>query len=235
MRPVKLTKREIQEIDRAIELFQEDRELFAKFAIGLMEHLGNDEDLSPYIHFMKYRIKDPEHLRKKLERKAIERKTLGEKPDINSENLYTKVTDLLGIRILHLHTEQMKHINEIILSILEKHQYPLFEEPKASCWDIEYEKIFKQFSIATGPSDSMYTSVHYIIEVNERTKITAELQVRTLMDEVWGEVSHRINYPNESSVQSCQDQLKVLARLTTGCTRLVDSIFKSESDSKSGI
>jgi hypothetical protein len=47
------------------------------------------------------------------------------------------------------------------------------------------------------------------------------------MDEVWGEVSHRINYPDESANQSCRSQLKVLARLTTGCTRLVDSIFEA--------
>jgi len=73
----------------------------------------------------------------------------------------------------------------------------------------------------------MYTTVHYVLQANQEKKVTCEVQVRTLMDEVWGEVSHRVNYPDESPSRTCQDQLKVLARLTTGCTRLVDSIFRS--------
>lgn len=76
----------------------------------------------------------------------------------------------------------------------------------------------------------MYTTVHYVVEANPRTQIRCEIQVRTLMDEVWGEVSHQVNYPTESPSSSCRDQLKVLARLTTGGTRLVDSIFKSHNE-----
>ena len=76
----------------------------------------------------------------------------------------------------------------------------------------------------------MYTTVHYDIVANQRKKITCEIQVRTLMEELWGEVSHRINYPKESPSTSCRDQLKVLARLTSGCGRLVDSIFKTHRD-----
>ena len=76
----------------------------------------------------------------------------------------------------------------------------------------------------------MYTTVHYVIGANQRTRIACELQVRTLMDEVWGEVSHRVNYPNDSPSATCQHQLKVLARLTSGCTRLVDSIFEAHKD-----
>lgn len=72
--------------------------------------------------------------------------------------------------------------------------------------------------------------MHYDIVANQRTGIACELQVRSLMDEVWGEVSHRVNYPEESPSVACRDQLKVLARLTSGCGRLVDSIFKSHND-----
>lgn len=58
-----------------------------------------------------------------------------------------------------------------------------------------------------------------------------ELQVRTLMEEVWGEVSHSINYPVETASISCREQLRVLARISSGCTRLVDSIFSSYEES----
>ena len=32
----------------------------------------------------------------------------------------------------------------------------------------------------------MYTSVHYVVSSKSRTKVTCEIQVRTLMEEVWG-------------------------------------------------
>jgi ppGpp synthetase/RelA/SpoT-type nucleotidyltranferase len=76
----------------------------------------------------------------------------------------------------------------------------------------------------------MYPSVHYVLRANQETELTAELQVRTLMEEVWGEVSHRVDYPTATQNRACRDQLKVLARLTSGCTRLVDSIFKSHRE-----
>ena len=114
---------------------------------------------------------------------------------------------------------------------MEEQQLQLAEEPTANCWDVEYERLFKEFGIATRSRDSMYTTVHYVVRANQKAKVTCEIQVRTLMDEVWGEVSHRVNYPAESANRSCQDLLKVLARLTSGCTRLVDSIFRSHDES----
>ena len=63
--------------------------------------------------------------------------------------------------------------------------------------------------------------------MNERTKVTAEVQVRSLMEEVWGEVSHRVAYEEGNADEIVVRQLKVLARLTSGSTRLVDSIFET--------
>ena len=80
----------------------------------------------------------------------------------------------------------------------------------------------------------MYTTVHYDVRANRKSSIRCELQVRSLMDEVWGEVSHRVNYPVESTSRACRDQLKVLARLTTGGSRLVDSIFDSHERREPG-
>lgn len=227
MKKKSLNKTETKKIDNAVNYFIENRHLFKIFVQGLVSGIRETQELASYIHFLKYRIKNPEHLRKKLTKKALEN---GGKTKITKENLFTTVNDLAGVRILHLHTEQMFEINKIILQMLEEQEYPILKGPTAICWDREYEALFKEYGITTEPRESMYTSVHYIIEANQKTKITAEIQVRTLMDEVWGEVSHRIDYPEPSSNRACQDQLKVLARLTSGCTRLVDSIFKSNAE-----
>jgi putative GTP pyrophosphokinase len=216
-----LTERDRRRIDAAVERFVESRGLFESFTQALMAYFQADARLAQCTQFIKYRIKAPDHLRQKLVRKALQ----GEM--IDATNLFDRVTDLAGIRIIHLHTEQMREIHTAILEILREYQLPLVEPPTANCWDVEYEKLFAGFGIATRSMDTMYTTVHYVIQANQRTKVTCEVQVRTLMDEVWGEVSHRVNYPNESPSRTCQDQLKVLARLTSGCTRLVDSIFRS--------
>jgi len=208
-------------IDSAVEHFRRNRHLFENFAQALLTYFRNDTALAQCTEFIKYRIKDPDHLRQKLVRKAIEGSLIDEKM------LFDRITDLAGIRIIHLHTEQIREIHAAILGIIAEQRLRLVEEPTANCWDVEFENLLSQFGIATHSRDTMYTTVHYVIQANQRTKVTCEVQVRTLMDEVWGEVSHRVNYPNESPSRTCQDQLKVLARLTSGCTRLVDSIFRS--------
>lgn len=226
----KLGKREVARIQRAVDGFGEQRYLFENLAQSLVGHLTGHPGLNPYIHFIKWRVKDEDSLRNKLERKVLEerRKPVAERaPPIDHTDLFERVGDLAGVRILHLHTEQMRDMHGLIMGVLDEHQYTLKSPPVANCWDVEYKKLFGDFGISTTSSESMYTTVHYDIVANQKTKLTCELQVRSLMDEVWSEVSHRVNYPQESPSSSCRDQLKVLARLTTGGTRLVDSIFKA--------
>ena len=76
----------------------------------------------------------------------------------------------------------------------------------------------------------MYTSVHYIIQSRSRNPVTCELQVRTLAEELWGEVDHTLNYPHESDSIACREQIRALARITSAATRLVDSVFASAED-----
>jgi ppGpp synthetase/RelA/SpoT-type nucleotidyltranferase len=221
--PKQLKRGDLKRIDEAVQYFVANRHLFDGFALALMNYFQGSPKLSGYIHFIKYRLKEHEHLRKKLIRKAEQGEV------IDKDNLFAKINDLAGIRIIHLHTTQVPAIHAAILSILQEQQLKLVEKPRANCWDVEYDGVYKEFGIATRSRSSMYTTVHYVIRANQRAKVSCEVQVRTLMDEVWGEVSHRINYPDESPIQSCQSQLKVLARLTTGCTRLVDSIFEAHN------
>lgn len=217
-----------ERISKAVACFAEHRHLFEAFAKSLVLQFQLNPNLSPHIHFIKHRVKDLDSLRGKLIRKLSA--TDSRDDQIHAGNLFEKITDLAGVRIIHLHTDQIREIHPCILAILEEQNYTLVEEPTANCWDIEYEQLFGKFGIKTRSRDSMYTTIHYVVWANQRTKMTCEIQVRTLMDEVWGEVSHRINYPSESASIACREQLKVLARLTSGCTRLVDSIFRTHRD-----
>ncbi len=187
--------------------------------------LASDRKLRPHVHSLKVRAKDPEHLRDKLTRKLIKCKKNGVDFNINFQNLFEKVNDLAGVRILHLHTAQFPEINRIFCDLLKSEEYQIIEGPKARVWDSEYTDIFEGYGIETESNPRLYTSVHYIVSTGNREIRTAEVQVRTLAEELWGEVDHTLNYPHPTSVVACQEQIKVLARVTSSCTRLVDSIF----------
>lgn len=226
----RLSKSIHKQIDKVVKYFETKQELFAQLARSLHGNLTDDKKLRQLVHSTKFRAKDPKNLRNKLERKAYEKISEKKPFTIKEEYLFTKIEDLAGVRLIHLHTDQMNNIHSAIMSILEEHKYILVGEPTAYTWDIEYEQFFKSIGIKTDPRDSMYTSVHYIVEPNRKTKMRCELQVRTLMEEVWGEVSHIIDYPHETASIACKKQLKVLARITSSGTRLVDSIFASAAE-----
>jgi GTP pyrophosphokinase len=223
------------QIEELVLRFTADRERFERLAETIYNLVSKHSLLRPHIHSVKYRVKDPEHLRDKLRRKAIAAMSGGKRFQINPENLYRQITDLAGVRILHLHTKQMHRIDEAIREILTEERYSIVEGPIANTWDDEYRNYFKSISIGTTSRPSMYTSVHYIVESNARTRLRCELQVRTLVEEVWGEVSHTINYPHETESVSCYEQLRVLARVSSSCTRLVDSIFASHAEYTSSL
>ena len=233
--PKKRTDVERRRIDAAVRHFVDNRRSFELVIEALLESLTQDPELRDFVHFTKHRVKAEDSLRAKLERRASSMEDVEDKsaPDIDfidESNLFETITDLAGLRIIHLHTEQLFRMHPLILKILNREKYTLAGPPTAYCWDVEYRNLFKGVGIETIQRQSMYTTVHYDILAKRETGIRCELQVRSLMDEVWAEVSHRVNYPNTSPSATCRDQMKVLARLTSGCGRLVDSIFKTHHE-----
>ena len=216
----------------AVATYKSQRPEFEMLAQTLLLNLTESPLIKPLIHSYKYRTKDPAHLADKLQRMA-EIAARDEKTfDIRPTNIFSKIEDLAGVRLLHLHTKQMAGIHSAIIHVLKEHRYRLLGTPVANTWDIENQEFFRKLGFKTRLQHSMYTSVHYIVMANRRTEMRCELQVRTLMEEVWGEVSHMINYPSETDILCCREQLRVLARAASTCTRLVDSIFSSHSDHK---
>ena len=209
---------------------KEHGRLFENLLQNLFNTFSADEALMQNVHSMKWRVKHPDHLRDKLIRKWVEARKKGRAFPINRDNLFVKVNDLAGFRILHLHTRQFQVINECLERIFGEQFYRVIEGPSARTWDDESREYFRSIKTRFIKSATLYTSVHYVIAPNQKTKYTCEIQVRTLAEELWGEVDHTINYPHASGSLSCREQIKVLARVTSSCSRLVDSIFLSHSD-----
>ncbi|WP_316762349.1 RelA/SpoT domain-containing protein [Pedobacter aquatilis] len=222
-----LGARQLKLIDELVAHFIKNRGAFVIIIDSLNSIIENSEGLKDLIHSQKSRIKDPDHLRDKLIRKAKDAIEKKEDFDYTVANLFAKINDLAGFRILHLHTTQFAQIDTELKKIFDEQKWQIIEGPNARTWDDETRSYFDSIGVETSANKNMYTSVHYILKPNNSTPITCEIQVRTLMEEVWGEVDHKINYPHKSESHSCREQIKTLARVTSSCSRLVDSIFST--------
>lgn len=217
-----MKKKELQSI---LEHFDQTKHDLSIFMHGVHSWFERHEALTapplPIVHSVKSRIKNREHLEEKIKRKMVD-------GVITKENLFSRITDLAGVRVLHLYQDQFRVINQLIRDKLYiQKDWVLYEVPKAYTWDPESRDFFESLQIPVEIKASHYTSVHYVVRPREDSPFCCEIQVRTLFEEIWGEVDHSLNYPNPSEVLACQEQLKVLAKVVGAGSRLVDSIYRS--------
>lgn len=184
---------------------------------------------APHVHSVKSRLKDPDHLKEKIVRKW------DPSNPITPDNLLSRITDLVGVRVLLLHQQKFEEIKKAIDFRLSKKEWILVESPKAYTWDPEAKGFFESLGYEAHAKDSFYTSVHYVVRQYDESPICCEIQVRTLFEEIWSEVDHTINYPEKTESASCRDQILVLAKLIGAGSRLVDSIFASHNSAKVGV
>ena len=214
------------DIETLIAEYQSNKLKFKIFMDGVKSFFELNENLHsgsiPAVHSVKSRLKSEDHLRDKLQRKSDK--------NITEENLFEMITDLAGVRVLHLYQHQFVDIHKAILSQIDSHEWVLGEDPVAYSWDPEAKDFFEGLDIETEIKDSYYTSVHYLIKPNNYSPVCCELQVRTLFEEIWGEIDHSINYPHPSGSLACTEELRVLSKLISTGTRLTDAIFKTYSD-----
>jgi len=219
-----------QEIDEAVNAYIEKQFEYEQFLAGILvffqKHPLLNKKPLPILHSIKSRLKDPTHLTDKLQRKLATGKI------ITKDNIFTEITDFIGVRVLHLYQEQFATINFVINEKINNGDWAFVEPPKAYTWDPESIQFYKALDIETELRDTYYTSIHYLVKPNNPNLICCEIQVRTLFEEIWGEIDHTINYPNPTGSVACKEQLRVLAKLVSTGTRLADSIFKSDTDYK---
>lgn len=186
--------------------------------------------LDGLIHSTKTRAKSIESLRNRLMRIARWSVKYSKPFPVTPDNLPSEITDLSGVRLLHLHMNQITKIHPAVLQMLEEEHYVIVGTPEAKSWDLEYRLMLGDLKLKVVENKKLYTSVHYIVKSNQKATRTCELQVRTLADEIWGETSHKVAYPDETKSIACKEQLLALARVVSGCSRLVDSIFASHEE-----
>ncbi len=220
-----------EQFSEHLKLYDSVRHDLNIFMRGIVQYLGEHPQLQnsthPVIHSYKSRLKDREHLRTKLTRKQA----LGE--NVEPPDLFRKITDLAGVRILHLYQEDFAPIDQVIRKKVKDGDWFLSEKPKAFTWDPESAAFFRCFDLGVSEKSTLYTSVHYLVRPRSDSLLCCEVQVRTLFEEIWGEIDHQINYPKPTESVACREQLRVLSKIVGAGSRLLDSLRRVETANQS--
>lgn len=213
-------------VNDCIKKYEDQQHVLSLFGKSVHEFFSTHPALTtgdlPAVHTSKFRLKDPGRLREKIIRKKVE-----DNRDITADVLFQEVNDLAGVRILHLHKEQFTAIHSAIVRHISDGHWVLFEKPIAYTWDPEHEGFFAKFDLRIEVKESSYTSVHYVVKPSETSPLSCEIQVRTLFEEVWGEIDHVLNYPTKIDSVACSEQLRVLAKMVGAGSRLAEAIFRT--------
>lgn len=215
------------QIDRLIQHFESHRDEFDLFRRQVADYFSVTRKFTsgslPLVHSVKSRLKDLDHLRDKIVRKWTD-------GPITPDSLFSRITDLAGVRVIHLHSRQFAEIHTAIGEHIQQGYWSLHEAPIANSWDPEATKFFQSLGLTAELRDSYYTSIHYVVKPQAQSYLTCEIQVRTLFEEAWGEIDHALNYPTRTEIVACKEQIRVLAKLASTGTRLADAIFASAHD-----
>lgn len=163
------------------------------------------------VHSVRRRVKKPSHLIEKIIRKGS--KYL--EKNINVNNYRDIVTDLIGVRVLHLFKEDWIRIHHQILK-----NWKVAETPEINVRPGDYnmdtlKKSMKSLKCNVIIREHGYRSVHYLIEkqLDDGSNIYIEMQVRTVFEEAWSEIDHLIRYPYDVDNPILNEYLSIFNRL----------------------
>ena len=185
------------------------REIADDFEVHRDEHLNTVQEYALAIqqcsgvHSLSFRVKDTEHLIEKIIRKNG--KYVAKGKSITKNNYKEYITDLMGLRILLLFKEDWSDVHSFLI---ENYREQFIEEPFA------YVRKGDSVNLYAGKikvvENRPYRSVHYVVRHEDGTGL--EIQVRTLFEEAWSEVDHKIRYPYNIGNEMMNGYLEIMNR-----------------------
>ena len=194
--------------DTLVEIY-EDYTLYRKSYETQAELIATILRNHPRVHSVKTRVKDPDHLIEKIIRKSDDRrKKYGNDFNFNVENYKDEITDLVGIRVIHIFKEDWEDIHNFITGMWS------VSEIVANVREGDNTKRFEELGISVHSRLSGYRSVHYLTESYPTTqKVIAEIQVRTIFEEGYGEIDHQLRYSHKEIPEVLAQNLMLLNRI----------------------
>lgn len=160
------------------------------------------------VHSVRFRVKNVDHLLAKIIRKRHEN------PEriIDSKTYRTEITDLIGVRAIHLLKNQWVPIHKFVMEKWDIKETPIaYIRAGDSPGHLD---TFNEAGFDVKEHKAGYRSLHYIISVIPYKKqYFAEIQLRTIFEEGWSEIDHRVRYPNNTDNALYTEFLSILNRL----------------------
>lgn len=191
---------------------------------SVAEYCAKIAHLHPKVHSIRWRIKDSDHLKAKIIRKNIEKNP--KYKDISIKNYKEIITDLVGIRILHLYKDDFSELLENL-----KSNWHQIEDPVAYIRNGDNTEIYEKCGLETKIHVAGYRSVHYIFSSSpSKNTVVVEAQIRTVFEEGWSEIDHKLRYPNYQPSHLTEYFLKIFNRLAGSADEMGAFVNHLEND-----
>ncbi|WLI03104.1 RelA/SpoT domain-containing protein [Pseudomonas simiae] len=164
------------------------------------------------VHSVRWRVKSPDHLIEKIIRKRVSNSQSNKYMEISLSNYHQIVSDLIGVRALHLFKDGCLEIHDQIVEMWEPAESPVsyIRDGDRS----ELLEYFEERNISAKIHPAGYRSVHYVLKTKPGLReVLVEVQVRTVFEEAWSEIDHKVRYPNFSDNKQLENVLKIFNRL----------------------
>ena len=169
------------------------------------------------VHSVRWRVKKASHLMAKIVRKKVENNV--KYFDVNVENYADLITDLIGLRALHLFKSDCFAIDVDL-----RRELDLAEGPRAYVRvgdDQVLREQYQEVGFEVQDHPHGYRSIHYVVTAQPtKRKVFAEIQVRTIFEEGWSEIDHTVRYPNFSEDVQVAYLLQVFNRIAGSADEL---------------
>lgn len=180
------------------------------------------------VHSVRRRVKKPMHLIEKIIRKGKKYKDRG----ISVDNYKEIVTDLIGIRVLHLFKDDWKQIHKEIIDLWDLAEVPQVNIRRGD-YNLDVFKIeIKDFNCEVIVREHGYRSVHYLARVimSKTVTILVEIQVRTVFEEAWSEIDHLMRYPYDVENPMISEYLAIFNRIVGTADEMGTFMKKVKND-----
>ena len=185
--------------------FLNEKERYKRLAEYIVR-LIKDDPSSPKesLHTIIYRIKDELRIIEKIDK---QNKVLAAGvPPITEKNYRTRVNDLLGVRIICLRLSDIEKVEAYLELLSEEKILSFVKGPdKKRSFILPVDPI-ESISDGIDLSYSGYSSIHYQVELGKNSDapsgledIQFEFQLRTILEEAWGEIDHKYRYVRSRS------------------------------------
>jgi ppGpp synthetase/RelA/SpoT-type nucleotidyltranferase len=162
------------------------------------------------VHSVRWRVKDPNSLMNKIFRKRHE--GIKKYQEISKDNYREKITDLIGIRAIHLYKNDCLAIDTLIRENWEQQEETI---AYIRVGDGEFLRgQFEESGFNVQEHGAGYRSIHYVLKSRPfNSELYFEIQVRTIFEEGWSEIDHKVRYPNASDDPLVANCLTIFNRL----------------------